>query len=136
MSDQNSQDFIDWTVSTRRESVRLRKRFVVRVGSEKRAGKDISVGGIAIESPQGYPVGTTLELEVLLPELEKYLLTAAPGGSAEERGRFRASCEVVWSMRSPKGKYTTGMRFVNLSGHLSKALSQLIAEKVGAALGE
>jgi c-di-GMP-binding flagellar brake protein YcgR len=136
MSTQNNHNLTDWTVSTRRKYVRLRKSFVVRIGSERGTGKDFSLGGIAVESQQGYAVGTTLAVDILLPELVKYLSSPAEGGSDEERGVLRVRCEVVWSMRSPKGKYTTGMRFVNLSQRLLEALSQLIAEKLGAALAE
>jgi c-di-GMP-binding flagellar brake protein YcgR len=146
MSNKNGHVFVE-----RRRYVRLRRRFVVRIAPDAGAetgpggapskpesasspagvgtsGKDISLGGIAIESPSEYPEGMTLALTVFLPALGKYL-TFGPG---EKSGLFRVQCEVIWSKRSPEGKYTTGLRFVKLSEHQFKALSQLIAQEVAA----
>lgn len=150
MSNQNGHDFVE-----RRRYVRLRRRFVVRmapdVGTESgfsgaplelesasgpesiaTSGKDISLGGIAIESQSEYHEGMTMAMEVFLPQLGKYLSSGSPETSAEKSGLFRVQGEVIWSKRSPEGKYTTGLKFVKLSDLQFKALSQLIAQEVGA----
>lgn len=150
MSNRNGHEFVE-----RRRYVRLRRRFIVRIASDAgtgsgssgalsevesgsgpagagMSGKDISLGGIAIESQRDYPEGMTLAMEVFLPQLGKYLSSGSPETSAEKSGLFRVQCEVIWSKRSPEGKYTTGLRFAKLSEHQFKALSQLIAQQVGA----
>ena len=91
MSNQNGHAFVE-----RRRYVRLRRRFVVRIAPDAGAetgpsgapskpesasspagvgtsGKDISLGGIAIESQSEYPEGMTLALEVFLPQLGTHI---------------------------------------------------------------
>ncbi len=149
MSNQDGYPFTE-----RRKYIRLRKRFVVRVVSvageesvpgpavseppsgsgpvgEETSGKDIALGGVAIESRNEYPPGARLVLEVVLPQLGEYLSSPSMGSPAEKSGLFRVECEVVWSGRSPEGKLTTGLRFVNLSERQFKAISQLIAQELG-----
>jgi hypothetical protein len=149
MSNQDGYPFTE-----RRKYIRLRKRFVVRVVSvageesipgpavsepssgsgpvgEEISGKDIALGGLAIESQHEYRPGTRLVLEVLLPELGEYLFSPSTGSPAERSGLFRVECEVIWSGRAPDGKLTTGLRFVNLSERQFKAISQLIAHQLG-----
>jgi hypothetical protein len=139
----------------RRKYARLRKEFVVRVielpegevpsaepdsnrvakpehPPAEMTGKDISLGGIAIETDRDYAVGTTLALEILLPALTKYLALLPRGDSPEESGLFRVQCRVMWSKPFGPWKYTIGLRFIQLDERKFRALSQLIAQEIEA----
>ena len=147
MTEQN-----DKNLSERRDYARLRKEFVARVtelpesaitpvqpipesvseeklASDEMTGKNISLWGIAVETPTDYPVGSILAVEVLLPELEKNLAPLQRDESSRESGLFRATCRVMWSTLLPEGKFTVGLHFVNLDERQFRALSRLVAKE-------
>ena len=147
MTEQN-----DNNLSERRGYARLRKEFVAKVtelsesaitpvqpvpesvseeklAGDEMTGKNISLWGIAVETPTDYPVGSILAVEVLLPELEKNLAPLQRDESSQESRLFRATCRVMWSTPLPEGKFTVGLHFVNLDERQFRALSRLVAQE-------
>ncbi len=88
-------------------------------------GKDISLGGIGIETHRHYPVGSALVLELLLPEPEEHALPQSP----QKKGVFHVQGQVIWSHHLEGGRFATGLRFVAMDERQVKTLSQLIAEE-------
>jgi hypothetical protein len=119
-------------VPERRKFARLRKEFVAKImeggrydpSAAEQSGKNISVGGIGIETHRHYPVGSPLVLELLLP---KWGEEDSPE-SRHKRSVFYVECQVIWSNHLEEGTFATGLRFINLDEGQLKVLSQLIAE--------
>lgn len=62
--------------------------------------RDLSVGGMLLETPAPLPVGTTLKLEFFLPRT---------------RAQIKVTAEVIRATVSPDGAHQAGLRFTGLS---------------------
>jgi c-di-GMP-binding flagellar brake protein YcgR len=119
-------------VPERRKFARLRREFVAKImeggrydpSAAAQTGKNISLGGIGIETHRYYPVGTALVLELLLPKSEE---DDSPE-SSHKGSVFYVQCQVIWSSHLEEGTFATGLRFLDLDEGQLKVLSQLIAE--------
>lgn len=109
----------------RRDDLRVNTRFEVAVkdaGDMKRLFiKNISGGGMYIETTQLHPVGKKLELDLALPDSGKVIQTMV---------------EVAWANPKVVGDLPPGMgvRFINLSEPDRKLIQRLVAQKVEEAI--
>ncbi len=111
----------------RRESLRVSSRFEVAVKDaghmQKLFIKNISGGGLYIETHRPPALGTKLELDLALPNFNKVV---------------HAIVEVAWS--NPRGSNDLppgmGVKFVNLPADARKKIQSLIAEKVQQVIAE
>jgi c-di-GMP-binding flagellar brake protein YcgR len=124
-------------LSERRKFARLRKEFLVRVvnaadrpsasPTAEATVANISLGGIALETDEAYPMRSVLSLETLLPEQEAREAVLGPADSSEGLTLLRAECEVIWCNPAGNGRFSIGLRFLNLDEEQFKALSRLLA---------
>src|SRR5690349_825305 len=77
-------------------------------GSNFYAGRtrDLSLGGLFVETNVGFPIGTPIEVKLKLP-----------------KGTFTLECEVVWQLSERAQQIVgVGLRFVELSPAAKRAI--------------
>jgi hypothetical protein len=85
---------------------------------------NISLGGVRLLADRIYLPGSTLILELLLPEMGPHRLPAP----LKEKTLMRARCRVVWADSLGRGEFAHGLRFIQLSEEQLKSLSHLLTQ--------
>lgn len=129
----------------RRKFARLPKQFILRLeecdlceeitglGEEwvKGVTKNISASGLLIEVGKPLPVGMTLNIEMQIPDLQKYRMSVHPTKHACSLTPFNAIVKVVRSEEIESDRiYDVGVVFVNIDPHNRDALEKYIQDNV------
>lgn len=86
---------------------------------------DISKGGLCIESPEAYELGTRLHVSVHIPLLNKFSTGFFKVYENDAEQYFQAIAEVAWC-EQVSDAYLVGIKFINIDEDLSGALGRLI----------
>ncbi len=89
--------------------------------------RDISKGGLCVESEASLPVGTRLHVTVHIPLLNKFHSGFFKVYENDAEQYFQAVADVSWS-RPSGGRYLLGLAFVNADEEIAKALNKLVQE--------
>ncbi len=109
----------------RRQALRVETRLEVAIKSademKKCFIKNISGGGLYIETPQPPPIGTRLDLKLAIPGYNKVVETLV---------------EVAWTMPNPSAEMQPGMgvKFISIDPAAKKQIQKLVDERVTTAL--
>ena len=89
--------------------------------------KDISRGGLCVESDSALPVGTRLHVTVHVPLLNKFHSGFFKVYENDAEQYFQAVADVSWS-RPSGGRYLLGLSFVNADEEITKAVNKLVQD--------
>jgi uncharacterized protein (TIGR02266 family) len=84
----------------------------VSSGSNFYAGRtrDLSMGGLFVETDVGLPIGAQIEVKLNLPA-----------------GKFKVPCEVVWQLSDKRHTVGVGVRFLQLSQAAARAIESFMS---------
>lgn len=115
----------DYRIEVREVTLPLPKEPLMRTTC-----RDISRGGVCVESPVHLPVSTRLIVNVHIPFLNKFSRSFFKVYENDAEQYFQAIGEVAWIQ--PRGMgYSLGINFVNADESLSAALGKLIEDAAG-----
>ena len=89
--------------------------------------RDISKGGLCVESDSELPVGTRLHVTVHIPLLNKFHSGFFKVYENDAEQYFQAVADVSWT-RASGGKYLLGLSFVNADEDITKAVNKLVQD--------
>lgn len=89
--------------------------------------RDISKGGLCVESDKELPVGTRLHVTVHIPLLNKFHSGFFKVYENDAEQYFQAVADVSWA-RPSGGKYLLGLSFVNADEEITKAVNKLVQD--------
>jgi c-di-GMP-binding flagellar brake protein YcgR len=89
--------------------------------------RDISKGGLCVESDALLPVGTRLHITVHMPLLNKFSSGFFKVYENDADQYFQVIADVSWS-RPVGAKYLLGLRFVNVDEDIAAAVNRLVED--------
>lgn len=87
---------------------------------------DISAGGLSVESSRRFEIGDMVQIKVYIPRLNKFHPGFLKVFESDIGQYVQAIAEVVWTERTPAGKYQLGIRFENMDEDNVTALKNLV----------
>ena len=91
--------------------------------------KDVSVGGLLVDSPRAYPLGTLLKLELRVPGWGRYQNHFGPTQAADARPLVALGM-VVRVEQMDSGSYELGIKFQNVYPDDLEALMKFLEASV------
>ncbi|MDR2076726.1 MAG: PilZ domain-containing protein [Desulfovibrio sp.] len=89
--------------------------------------RDISKGGLCVESDTPLPVGTRLHITVHMPRLNKFSSGFFKVYENDTDQYFQVIADVSWS-RAVGGKYLLGLSFINIDEDIAAAVNRLVED--------
>lgn len=89
--------------------------------------KDISSGGLCVESESELPVGTRLHINVHIPLLNRFSSKYFRVYENDTDQHFEAIADIAWTKKTGN-KYLLGLQFVNADDDTRKAIDKLVAD--------
>jgi hypothetical protein len=89
--------------------------------------RDISKGGLCVESDTPLPVGTRLHITVHMPLLNKFSSGFFKVYENDADQYFQVIADVSWS-RAVGAKYLLGLSFINVDEDIAAAVNRLVED--------